>query len=344
MTDLIPQDQAATLTDDDLDVFAPKGIFDLQRFDMVSKVAAVMAKSPLIPDDLKGDTPDEAYANCFLVTNQAFGWKMDPFAVAQCMSVYRGKPIYEGKVIAAALRSLLGIRLHYWFTGEGDGRKVIVSDIEFNEDGSIPRGARTIEGSYDDWKTFEKDKTTVKAIWSNNRDRQLRYRGAREWARAHESRVILGVYADDEFDEIDRTLRADRARNITPGDRPAQQANPLVDQSKTNARQKTRQSPDETVGQTRTDAGGQPAALEHGQLLTDFSKYLLRFKGDNLAKARDQFWKDNQTGAAIADAEKALEEKIFLAHVDCDRGQIPKADLKPHINDLIQEVYGCTYS
>lgn len=49
----------------------------------------------------------------------------------------------------------------------------------------------------------------------------MRYMGAREWARAHKPSVILGVYADDELENIaNRDVpagqRAVRMKDITP--------------------------------------------------------------------------------------------------------------------------------
>jgi hypothetical protein len=52
---------------------------------------------------------EQIMANCFLVVNQAVRWNMDPFAVAQCVSVVHGKLCYEGKLIAAIIEAKLGI-------------------------------------------------------------------------------------------------------------------------------------------------------------------------------------------------------------------------------------------
>src|SRR6185437_9362766 len=135
----------------------PIAVLDTARFEHMQRIATVMAASNLIPDSLcmtgTGDNkhllaPQQITANCFLVVNQAVRWNMDPFAVAQCVSVIHGKLCYEGKLIAGVIEAKLGIRLKYTWTGDGDGMRIVVS-------GHFPNEAepRTIEGSVADWKT-----------------------------------------------------------------------------------------------------------------------------------------------------------------------------------------------
>ena len=66
---------------------------------------------------------------------------------------------------------------------------------------------REISGRVKDWHKGDKSPWQVESSWR----RQLRYMGAREWARAHAPAIMLGVIADDEADE---TIAA--PRNITP--------------------------------------------------------------------------------------------------------------------------------
>lgn len=186
-------------------------VFDTARFEHMQRIAMVMAESSMMPDSLqyvKGDDgkPVElpfkrVVANCFMIVNQAERWKFDPFAVAQCASVVHGKLMWEGKLVSAVLDANLGVRLKYVFTGEKDStpqnRKlgVVVS-------GTIPGETepRTIEGTVADWHKGDKSPWAHPGAWK----RQLRYMGAREWARAHAPAIMLGVIADDEVDIEDR--------------------------------------------------------------------------------------------------------------------------------------------
>jgi hypothetical protein len=174
-------------------------IFDSGTFDQMGLIASKLAASSLIPATLKGDTDEETAANCFRVVEQAQRWGLSPFAVLDSASVVHGKLMWEGKLIAAAIKSALGVRLRYDYEGQGDQRKVTVT-------GEIDGQPSTVEGTVADWKTTGKGSPWEKPA---NHDQMLAYRGARQWARRHAPEVILGVYSPDEFDEAS-------IRNVTP--------------------------------------------------------------------------------------------------------------------------------
>ncbi len=189
-------------------------VFDSGQFTQMWNVADALAQSSLIPATLKGKTSDETKANCLRVVEQASRWGLSPFAVMDSASVVHGKLMWEGKLIAAAIRASLGCRLKYEYEGEGDARKVTVSGV-------LEGDTLTIEGTVADWKTTGKG-----SPWDNlaNRDQMLAYRGARQWARRHAPEVILGVYAPDEFDQDEminvthgRSTVAKREEPVIPG-------------------------------------------------------------------------------------------------------------------------------
>lgn len=180
-------------------------IFDTGQFQQLCAVAEALAKTPLIPASLKGKNHEETVANCLLVTEQSHRWGMSPFAVAQCASVIHGRLMWEGKLVHAVIQSLAGINLKYDISGTGENMQVIVSGTLPGED-----EPRTVEGTVKQWKT-----TGNGSPWSDpaNYPRQLRYRGAREWSRAHNPAVMLGIVTDDE--EVTRG----GMRNVTPKSR-----------------------------------------------------------------------------------------------------------------------------
>ncbi len=206
-------------------------VLDTSKFEHMQRIALIMAASSVIPESLRygkqkdasGKTfeaefpRDVVIANCFRIVNQAVRWGMDPFAVADCASIVHGRLMWEGKLIAAVLEAKLGVRLSYQFTGEDAPIKdkalgVIVS-------GTLPGevSARTIEGTVSDWHKGDKSPWANPGAWK----RQLRYMGAREWARAHAPAVMLGIYTDDEFDsmmarDVPSGRRAVRLKDVTP--------------------------------------------------------------------------------------------------------------------------------
>jgi hypothetical protein len=186
-------------------------VFDSGQFEQMWNIAGALSQGSLIPDTLKGKTADETKANCLRVVEQAARWGLSPFAVMDSASVVHGRLMWEGKLIAAAIKATLNVRLRYTYDGSGEARKVTVSGV-------IDGIEETIEGTVADWKTTGKG-----SPWDNlaNRDQMLAYRGARQWARRHAPEVILGVYAPDEFEEPEMV-------NVTNGRTPAKRETPII--------------------------------------------------------------------------------------------------------------------
>lgn len=219
---------------------APNAVFDPDAFAHLQRVAKLMAMSSLVPSGLCMEKDGNGslvrlddhivLANCFLVAEQAQRWGMSPFAVAQCVGVVHGKLVYEGKLVHAVLEANLGVRLNYTFdNGVGDQLGVTVS-------GTLPgeATARTIFGRVCQWHKGPKSPWVNPADWP----RQLRYMGAREWARAHAPGSMLGVVSIDEMIEPEereyRALaqRAMAAKTISPPKAPPAPPAPAPEQAK----------------------------------------------------------------------------------------------------------------
>lgn len=149
------------------------------------ELASMMAKTGFLPKQIQ--TPGGA----LFVVEQAMRWNMSPFAVATEISFISDKPMFSGKIVAAAVQSsgLLAGRLSYAYAGAGDDRTVTV--------------AGTIRGEAEPREIVVKlrDAKTNNQHWTKQPDQQLAYYGARAWARRHTPEVMLGVYAPEEFDE-----------------------------------------------------------------------------------------------------------------------------------------------
>lgn len=222
MNAIVPAEQTERTARQSYQVIDPIPTLDTARFEHMMRIAKVMATSSLCPDALcmkkvEGQKNPVALpyetvlANCFLVVNQAVRWGMDPFAVAQCVSVVHGKLCYEGKLIAAVIEVKVGIRLTYqWNDKTGDALGVTVTGKYSDE----PE-PRTVSGDVGGWKT-----TGTNSPWPKDPRKQLAYRGAREWGRLHAPAVMLGVYSDDEMDNLSSASRSSRARDVTSSREP----------------------------------------------------------------------------------------------------------------------------
>lgn len=149
------------------------------------ELAKVMAQAGFLAKELQ--TPGGA----MFVIEQAMRWNMSPFAVAMETSFIQGKPMFSGKIVAAAAVSSGAVagRLTYTYSGSGDDRKVIVS-------GQVKGEAEpsTVEVRLRDARTNNR-------MWQTQPDQQLSYHGARVWARRHTPWVMLGVMSPEEFEE-----------------------------------------------------------------------------------------------------------------------------------------------
>ena len=179
-------------------------LLDTHTFEQMQRAASALMHSTLLPDSVRGDNPSATFSNLMFVADQAWRWNMPLLAVAQCVGIVNGKLVYEGKLISAVL-SAKGIDLDFEHHGEwkdGDSFSITVS-------GEVNGRTRTIEGSVGDWKTFQKDGQLMPQWRDRAAHNQLAYRGAREWCRLWKPGVILGVYADDEIEEM-REIRGSR--------------------------------------------------------------------------------------------------------------------------------------
>ena len=165
-------------------------------------LAEMMAKTGFLPKEIQ--TPGGA----LFVMEQAMRWNMSPFAVATEVSFISGKPMFSGKIVAAAVQSsgLIAGRLAYAYDGQGDSRTITVTGTLRGE--SEPRSVTVRLG----------DARTNNQHWTKSPDQMLAYHGARVWARRHAPEVMLGVYSPEEMDEAPAEPRD--VPNLTPADQP----------------------------------------------------------------------------------------------------------------------------
>src|SRR5580765_331315 len=159
----------------------PKNMTEAMKF------AEMMANAKLVPAALQ-----KSSADCFMVIQQAIRWDMDPFAVAQECSVIQGKLMHSGKLVAAVVnaRGNLTSRLSFEYRGDGDNRTIVVSGQLQGE----PQ-PRVVEVTL-------KNARTANTMWQKQPDQQLMYHGVRVWARRHTPELMLGVWSEEEFDDI----------------------------------------------------------------------------------------------------------------------------------------------
>ncbi len=163
-----------------------------QNMDEAVRLAKALSQAKGMPEYLHGDV-----ATCLMVVEQAMRWRMSAFAVAQCASNVKGKLMFEGKLVAAAVETsgIIEGYLDYTFKGAGDDRTITVSARRRGE--AAPRAIDIRLG----------DVRTTNEWWKKQPDQQLVYSGARNWARRWAPAVMLGVYSPEEWGrDIDKVV------------------------------------------------------------------------------------------------------------------------------------------
>jgi hypothetical protein len=199
-------------------------VFDTARFEHYGRIATVMFNSGMMPESLLKDgrdwvSPDVAKARAFMITELADRWNASPFALMPACSFVHGKMMLEGKVVHGAIEANAGVNLQYDFGRYYVNKEVTVvgEDAEGDQMGvrvsaTLPGETtpRFIDGGVSIWKT-----TGTGSPWKPGAfKRQLRYRGAREWARSYKPSLLIGILTDDELDGMveRQTANSSRAR------------------------------------------------------------------------------------------------------------------------------------
>jgi hypothetical protein len=201
-------------------VFDAAPMFDTHQYDHMVRVATNMARASFLPEALQVFRDENGMivsakdgqfdfqgtvGNCIAVINTSRAFRMDPMAVAECMSMVKGKRCYEGKMVAAAIETNLGVELKYTWSGDPNTDQFAIR-IEHPDDPD-----KYVEGTVAAWKT---------AQWGDKRveyRKRLKYRGDREWCRMWKPALMMGVLTDDEMDFLAEDARARRARTISSG-------------------------------------------------------------------------------------------------------------------------------
>lgn len=195
-----------------------QSLFDTARFEQMQRIGTALMFSSMLPDSIQGPSnlpfEDRARVTCsniILLADVADRWKMPMMSVIQSCSIIHGRICFEGKLIMAVIEQRLGVRLDYkWNDLKGDEFGIVVSGRRETDTED-----KWISGTVGDWATTEKSGAR-KGNWVGNAARmQLAYRGAREWCRLWAPWIMLGVYGDDEMDEIEVRRAETRVASAT---------------------------------------------------------------------------------------------------------------------------------
>lgn len=182
-------------------------MLDPKTMESAVAIAEVMAESKVtVPKHLQGQKGD-----CMAIVLQSMNWGMNPFAVAQKTHIINGTLGYEAQLVNAVVSSQGFIKgtFKYEYEGNGAALKCRV--------GAIIKGESEI--TWNQWLSISSVTTKNSPLWKTNPEQQLGYLQCKNWTRQYCPGAILGVYTEDELEDIEPQVR-----NITPQNQTATEA------------------------------------------------------------------------------------------------------------------------
>jgi len=194
-------------------------IIGLDQMDKMLTLAKIMSTSTVsIPKHLKNE------GDCLAIIMQSAQWGMNPFSVAQKTFLLNGVLGYESQLVAAIINNNAPIkqRLEYEFFGPWEnvigktkekvsqkGHKYRVSDSTPEDEKGVGVIVRaTLHGETKPRElnlSLLQVTTRNSTLWAEDPKQQLAYLAAKKWSRLFCPDVILGVYTQDEAEQIAET-------------------------------------------------------------------------------------------------------------------------------------------
>lgn len=167
----------------------PTGGF-IESFRESYKLASVLAKSSLVPQQYQGKTED-----CALAIDMAERMGVSPLMVMQSLYVVKGKPSWSGQACMSFIKAKYGDAQPVYTGQRGtDTRGCFVRVIK--PDGEVIEGTEvTIAmAKSEDWMSNSK--------WKNMPEQMLAYRAAAFFARVYCPEILMGVSVEGEVEDM----------------------------------------------------------------------------------------------------------------------------------------------
>lgn len=201
-------------------------------WDRIQAVGKMMARGAVtIPRHLQGNEAD-----CTAVALQAFGWRMNPFAVAQKTHVSQSGALgYEAQLVNAVIQGSGELRgdPDYEYIGEWDrvlgkveerksdkgGKYYVATYTRADEEGLgiIVRATLRTENKPRELKVMMSQAwPRFSTQWATDPKQQISYLALRKFVRLHKPGVILGVNSNDEIEPVNGSERFMGPADVVP--------------------------------------------------------------------------------------------------------------------------------
>lgn len=162
---------------------------DKQAFDQTARVAAMLAKSTIVPQNYQGKPED-----CFIAVEMAARMNTSPIFVMQNLYVVKGKPSWAGQACMAMINAcgkFKSVKHVYTGTKGTDNRGCYVTAVRISDGETVNGTEVTIKLAKDEgWMTNSK--------WKNMPEQMLGYRAASFFARMYCPEALMGLQTYEE--------------------------------------------------------------------------------------------------------------------------------------------------
>jgi hypothetical protein len=170
-----------------------ENFFSLSTFQDAHKVAGVLAKSKLIPQNFQNNVPD-----CIIAMEMSQRIGASIFSVMQSLYIVHGRPTWSAQFIIASLNSCGRFSpLRFEIEGKGDDRVCYAWAIERGTDERLEGPQVSIQMAVrEGWMGKNGSK------WQTMPELMLRYRAATFFGRLYAPDILMGMRSDVEvYDE-----------------------------------------------------------------------------------------------------------------------------------------------
>ena len=169
---------------------------EAQHFALMQRKAAVFARSPLIPEHLRGKSAEEGVANCYIALSMAEAMGENALIVMQNIHVVKGKAGFAAQYMIARANAsgIFDGRIDWRITGKGD-------DLSITAFATLKATGQEVAVTVD-MAMARAEKWTDNAKYRSMPEVMLRYRSATFLVRFYCPEVMLGYRTSDEYEDM----------------------------------------------------------------------------------------------------------------------------------------------
>lgn len=162
---------------------------DKKAFDQAARVAGMLAKSTIVPQNYQGKPED-----CFIAVEMAARMNTSPIFIMQNLYVVKGKPSWAGQACMAMINAcgkFRNVKHVYTGTKGTDNRGCYVTAVRISD-------GETVNGTEVTMKLVKDEGWISNSKWKNMPEQMLGYRAASFFARMYCPEALMGLQTYEE--------------------------------------------------------------------------------------------------------------------------------------------------